>query len=120
MQEKAQGAVEQALSQSQGHVDQAKQQAAGLQEQAEQHQQQGADYVKSTGNSVEAHCGSCVNSASKAANAMSKNNLPEGAQDYAGPAVDYANNLATGAVDTVAGGLKNAGDTVGNAGKAIS
>ena len=32
----------------------------------------------------------------------------------------YANNLATGAVGTVAGGLKNAGDTVGNAGKAIS
>ena len=41
---------------------------------------------------------------------------PEGAQGYAGQAIDYAGNFAQGTVGTLGGSVKDLGDTVGNAG----
>lgn len=53
--------------------------------------------------------------AQDSAHKAAKDNLPEGAQGYAGQAVNYAGNFASGTVGTVGNTVKDTGDTLGNA-----
>ena len=114
-QEKGQGVKEQAAGTAQGWSETAQHKAQGVQEQAGQYQSQASDSLKGYGDSFEQTGHSYVQSTTDAANAAAKNNLPEGAQSYAGSAVAYGSNFATGTVGTLGGGVKDLGDTVGNA-----
>ncbi|KAK3071442.1 hypothetical protein LTR53_008612 [Teratosphaeriaceae sp. CCFEE 6253] len=112
----AKGAAQQAQSGAKGASDTAQGKAQGLQKQAGQAQKQGSEYVKGMGDGTSKQGKDAVDSSTKAAHGAVKDNLPEGAQGYAGTAVDYAGNLATGTVGTLGGTVKDLGDTVGNAG----
>lgn len=105
----------QATSTASGYAETAKQKAAGYQEQATGYQQQSSETVKGLGDSVEKSGPAYVKSGSEAANSAVEGYLPESMQQYGGAAVGYGSNLATGTVGTVAGGVKDLGDTVGNA-----
>jgi hypothetical protein len=115
-QEKAQGAQQQASETAQTWSETAQQKAAGLQESAGQYQSQAGDTVKGFGGTAQKTGEQYVQSGSDAANNAAKSYLPESAQTYAGSAVGYASNFATGTVGAVGGGVKDVGDTVANAG----
>lgn len=103
-------------SQKQGGsmYDSAKGYASQAQETSKQYQQHGADYIKTTGESVHGQANDHIESGAGKAHEM-KRNLPESMQGYAGSAVGYAQNAATGVVGTAGGAVKDVGDTVGNA-----
>jgi len=116
-QDSAEATKDQASGQTQSYADMASEKAAGAQKQAGEYQQQGSDYVKSTGKAGEDYAQGQVDNATKAANDMSKQNLPEGYQGYAGQAVDATGQYVTGAVGATGGAVKDLGDTLGNAGE---
>lgn len=96
--------------------DTAQQKARDVQDQAAQYQSTAADTVRGYGDTAEQQGNQYVQSGADYAKSTATSNLPESTHGYAGAAVDYASNFATGTVGTVAGGLKDVGDTVGNAG----
>lgn len=114
-QEKAQGVQAQAQSQAKGLADNAQERAQGLREQGAQYQQQGSDYVRNTSDAAHQQGQQYVSDTQDAAHAAVKNNLPESAHGYAGQAVNYVGNFATGTVGTLGGAGKDVADTVGNA-----
>jgi len=111
----AQNAAGTAQQQAQGLAGSAQDKAQGVREQAGQYQQQGSGYIKDSSEAAHRQGQQYVSDGQDAAHAAVKNNLPEGAHSYAGQAVDYAGNLATGTVGTLGGAGKDLADTVGNA-----
>lgn len=89
--------------------------ASSAQETAGQYQQGTADYVRDTGDSVHQTGQDYVQGTADGAHGMVKDRLPESTHGYAGQAVDYASNAATGTLGAVGGTVKDVGDTVGNA-----
>ncbi|EMC96477.1 hypothetical protein BAUCODRAFT_33834 [Baudoinia panamericana UAMH 10762] len=116
LQGEGQDVSKQAQGQAQSYTQIAQEQAHGLRKQVGDYQQQGAGYIKSTGDAAHAQSLQYVDGATAGAHGMVKNNLPESTHGYAGQAVDYASNFATGTVGTLGGAVKDVGDTVGNAG----
>ena len=115
VQEKAAGAQQQASDTAQSWSETAQQKASGLQNQAGQYQTQTSESMKGYGDSAHQQGQAYVQSSADYANAAAKERLPEGMQGYAGTAVNYTSNAATGTLGTAAGGVKDLGDTVGNA-----
>lgn len=97
----------QAADAGQNWSDSAQQKGANLQQQAGQYQSQASESVKGYGESGEKAGQAYVKQGTDAAHAAAKERLPEEAQSYAGAAVDYGANFATGTVGTVAGGVKD-------------
>jgi len=115
VQNSAKGAASTAQEQTKGAQEQAQTHAKGLQEQAGQYQEQSGDYIKSTSDAAHQQSQQYVSDAKDAAHSAVKDNLPENTHSYAGQAVDYTSNLATGTVGTLGGAGKDLGDTVANA-----